>query len=88
MVAGSDEDGTYAVELAPFTTVAKGIRKMRKITSTCIAVVLATVIVGTWAMTNTTANTNGLIDGPAAMTPFEMMTNTKDLPVDNIVDAV
>ena len=61
---------------------------MRKMTSTCIAVLLATVIVGSWAMTNTTANTNGLIDGPAAMTPFEMMTNTKDLPVQNIVDAV
>ena len=58
---------------------------MRKMTSTCIAVLLATVIVGTWAMTS---STNALIDGPAAMTPFEMMTNTKDLPVQNIVDAV
>jgi len=61
---------------------------MRKITSICIAVLLAAVIAGTWAMTNTTAKTNGLIDAPAAMTPFEMMMNAKDLPVHNIVDAV
>jgi hypothetical protein len=59
---------------------------MPKIMSGCFAVLLATVILGTWAMTRSTAESG--VAGPAAMNPLEMMTNTKDLPVHEIVDAV
>jgi len=61
---------------------------MRRTTSICIAVLFAAVLVATWAMTNTTAQTNGAIDTPAAMIPFDMMMNATDLPIQNIVDAV
>jgi hypothetical protein len=60
---------------------------MRKIiTSVCTAALLATVIVGTWAMTPvSSANPTA---APAAMNPFEMMLNAPALPVHVIVDAV
>jgi hypothetical protein len=59
---------------------------MRKVMTACIAALLAVVVVGTWAMTQTTAKSP--IVGPAAMNPHDMMVNAKDLPVHDIVDAV
>ena len=61
---------------------------MRKIiTSACTAALLGVVIVGTWAMTNTTAKSANP-PAPAAMEPFDMMLKAVDLPVHNIVDAI
>ena len=59
---------------------------MRKVVTGSMAALLAVVVVGTWAMTQTTAKSPTV--GPAAMNPHDMMVNAKDLPVHDIVDAV
>jgi hypothetical protein len=62
---------------------------MRKIiTSACTATLLTAVIIGTWAMTHTTAKSAHPPVTPAAMEPFDMMLKAVDLPVHNIVDAI
>ena len=59
---------------------------MRKVMTVCIAALLAVVIVATWALRPTTAQSP--TEGPAAMNPLEIMINAKDMPIHDIVDAV
>ena len=57
---------------------------MRKIMSACLAVLFAALVVGAWAMTTG----KGPIAALGTMNPFEMMKNSKDLPVQDIVDPI
>jgi hypothetical protein len=59
---------------------------MRKIALMGIATLLTIAVVGSWVMTHTTAKSPAA--APAAMAPLQMMMNTDNLPVHQIVDAI
>lgn len=61
---------------------------MRKIMSVCAVALLATVIVGSWAMTTKANAPNAPEVTAAAMDPFDMMLKAVDLPIHVIVDAI
>ena len=62
---------------------------MRKVVPAFIAVLVASIVVGAWAMTRSTAESQAApIAAPAPMNTLDMMMNRTTLPVHEIVDAI